>query len=139
MTTARLAALHGACLARPRPWTAAEFADLLNDPHVFLLNRPDAFLLGRVVVDEAELLTLAVAPAARRQGIARALLGEFAATSQARGAIRAFLEVAGDNGPAKALYRGAGWREAGKRRHYYGPELDAVIMVLDLGNAQQGG
>lgn len=139
MTPDRLAGLHGACFARPRPWTAVEFAALLESGHVFLLTGPDAFLLGRAVADEAELLTLAVAPAARRQGIARTLLAEFAATSRRRGAARAFLEVASDNAAARALYRGAGWREAGIRRRYHGPDLDAIVMVLELNHGQQGG
>lgn len=139
MTPDRLARLHGACFVRPRPWTAAEFAGLLDSPHVFVLSRPEGFLLGRVAADEAELLTLAVAPAARRRGIARGLLAGFAATSRARGAVRAFLEVAADNAPAQALYRGAGWREAGRRRRYYAADLDAVVMGLDLGRGQQGG
>lgn len=139
MTPERLACLHGACFVRPRPWSAVEFAGLLDGPHVFLLTRPKAFLLGRVIADEAELLTLAVAPAARRQGIARALMDEFAATSRARGAARAFLEVAADNAPAQALYRGGGWRDAGRRRAYYAPDLDGVVMVLNLRDVQQGG
>lgn len=139
MTPDRLAGLHRACFVRPRPWSAAEFAGLLDGPQVFLLTRPDAFLLGRVVADEAELLTLAVAPPARRQGIARALMAEFAATSRARAAARAFLEVAADNHPALALYRGGGWREAGRRKGYYAPDLDAVVMALTLRDAQQGG
>lgn len=139
MTPDQLAALHARCFACPRPWTGAEFAALLDSPHTFLLIRPQGFLLGRVVVDEAELLTLAVAPDARRQGIARDLAAEFAATSRARGAVHAFLEVAADNAPAQALYHAAGWRESGRRRRYYGPDLDAIAMTLDLAPVQQGG
>ena len=139
MTPDRLAHLHGLSFTRPRPWTAAEFAGLLDSPHAFLLARPKGFLLGHVVADQAELLTLAVAPDARRQGIARDLVAEFAATSRARGAARAFLEVAADNGPAQALYLAAGWRESGRRRRYYGPDLDAIVMTLDLDPGQEGG
>ena len=117
----------------------AEFADLLASPHAFLLTRPDGFLLGRLVVDEAEVLTLAVAPESRRQGIARDLMDNFAATSRDRGATRAFLEVAADNAPAQALYHGTGWRESGRRRRYYGPDLDAIVMALTLEPVQQGG
>ena len=139
MTPDGLAALHARCFVHPRPWSGAEFADLLNSPHAFLLTRPQGFLLGRTVADEAELLTLAVAPEARRRGIARALLAEFAATSQDRGATRAFLEVAADNGAARALYHAAGWGESGRRRRYYGPDLDAIVMTLALPPVQQGG
>lgn len=135
----RLAHLHGLCFTRPRPWNSGEFADLLDSPHVFLLTRPQGFLLGRTIVDEAELLTLAVAPDARRQGIACDLVTEFAATSRARGAARAFLEVAADNAPAQALYHAAGWKESGRRRRYYGSDLDALVMTLPLDPGEQGG
>lgn len=135
----QLADLHARCFTLPRSWSSAEFADLLASPHAFLLTRPHGFLLGRTVADEAELLTLAVAPEARRQGIARDLLAEFAATSRARGATRAFLEVAADNAPARALYRATGWREAGRRRRYYAPDLDAIVMDLPLDGPQEGG
>lgn len=129
MTPTDLAALHAACFAaHPRPWSAAEFADLLASPLNFLLSRPQGFLLGRTVADEAELLTLAVAPAARRQGIGAALLADFAATSRVRGATVAFLEVASDNAPAIALYTGAGWSRAGQRRNYYAPGIDALLL-----------
>ncbi|WP_207102105.1 ribosomal protein S18-alanine N-acetyltransferase [Paracoccus shandongensis] len=139
MTPDQLAALHARCFTLPRPWSAPAFAALLDSPHVFLLARPDGFLLGRTVADEAELLTLAVSPDARRQGIARDLVAEFAATSRARGATRAFLEVAADNAPAQALYAATGWRETGRRRRYYGPDLDAIVMELPLEDRQEGG
>ena len=139
MTTDGLAALHARCFNRPRPWRAADFAALLDSPRVFLLTRPSGFLMGRLVADEAELLTLAVDPAARRQGTGRALLRDFAATSCQGGAGRAFLEVAADNAAARALYCGEGWQESGRRRRYYGPDLDAIVMTLVLEPGQEGG
>ena len=133
MTPDDLAALHDRCFAtHPRPWSAAEFEALLAGPPNFLLTRPQGFLLGRVIADEAELLTLAVAPEARRQGLASALLAEFAATSRARGAREAFLEVASDNAAAMALYARADWEIIGKRRNYYVPGVDAVLMRRTL-------
>ena len=129
MTAGDLADLHIRCFqAHPRPWSAPEFESLLASPLNFLLSRPRGFLLGRSVADEAELLTLAVAPDARRTGIASELLREFAATSRARGAAQAFLEVASDNAGAIALYAGAGWRNAGRRRNYYASGIDALLM-----------
>jgi len=133
MTPADLAALHRLCFtSHPRPWTEAEFAALLAGPANFLLTRPGGFLLGRAFADEAELLTLAVGPDMRRRGLARALLAEFAATSQGRGARAAFLEVASDNAAAMALYAGTGWEFAGRRRNYYAPGVDAVVMRQGL-------
>ncbi|MDO5530331.1 MAG: GNAT family N-acetyltransferase [Paracoccus sp. (in: a-proteobacteria)] len=133
MAPAELARLHAACFTLPRPWTEAEFAALIAAKGAFLLTHEGAgFLLGRAIASEAELLTLAVAPEARRGGIARGLLARFAAAARRAGAESAFLEVAADNAPALALYQSAGWREAGRRRGYYAPGLDAAIMRLDL-------
>lgn len=127
-----LAALHARCFVLPRPWSEAEIAGILDARGAFLLRREAGFLIGRVIADEAELLTLAVAPEARRQGIAAALLREFAATARDRGAAGAFLEVASDNAAAHALYAGAGWRECGRRKSYYAPAIDALVMHLAL-------
>lgn len=142
MTPEALAALHARCFPEhslPRPWRAEEFAALLAQPGSLLLTRPGGFLLGRVILDEAELLTLAVAPEARRHGIGRDLCAEFAATSRARGAAHGFLEVASDNAPAQALYASTGWREAGRRRGYYGPGRDALVLRRAFAAAQEGG
>lgn len=129
MTPGALALLHLRCFStHPRPWSAPEFADLLNSPLNFLLTRPQGFLLGRAVAGEAELLTLAVAPEARRQGIGAALLADFVVASRARGATDAFLEVAADNAGAIALYASRGWAAAGRRRNYYAPGIDAILM-----------
>lgn len=133
MTPDDLARLHAACFPqRPRAWSAQEFADLLRSPGCFPVTRPNSFLLGRIVLDEAELLTLAVAPAARRKGLGRALLREFETLAAARGATRAFLEVASDNPAAHALYLGAGWLVQGVRRDYHAPGLHAQVMTRQL-------
>ena len=108
MRPAVLAALHARCFTMPRPWSEAEFAELLESPHAFLVTAPGGFLLGRVIAGEAELLTVAVAPESRRRGTGRALLQAFSEAARARAADTAFLEVAEDNAPARALYRAAG-------------------------------
>lgn len=132
---ARLAALHAACFtSHPPPWPASGFAGLLADPAVFLIEAPQALLLGRAAAGEAELLTLATAPAARRHGYARRLLAEFDAEARRRAALTAFLEVAEDNAPARALYAGAGWAQVGRRPRYYGPTA-ALILRKDLAPA----
>lgn len=134
MTPEAMAALHARCFdSTPRPWSAAEFAELQESYGVFLLTDQAAFLLGRVIADEAELLTLAVAPESRRGGLGRALTARFAAKAREKAASTAFLEVAEDNHGAKALYHGLGWREAGRRRGYYGTGRDALILRLALG------
>jgi ribosomal-protein-alanine N-acetyltransferase len=136
MTPDSLAALHARTFVTPRPWTAAAFAALAADPLAFLLVEGDAgFLVGRAAAGEAELLTLAVAPEARRRGLGRRLVARFVYQARARGATDAFLEVAADNAPAIALYHAAGFVEAGRRRAYYGPATDALILRRALGPA----
>ena len=138
MDPAKLALLHAAAFTAPPPWPASAFAGCLADPTAFLLVAPDeqAFLLGRVVADEAEILTLATHPTARRQGHARALLARFLAEARRRGAIRAHLEVAEDNTAARALYAGCGFGAAGRRPGYYrapgGPAIAALILTCAL-------
>ncbi|WP_163847264.1 GNAT family N-acetyltransferase [Pseudooceanicola aestuarii] len=132
----RLAALHHAAFTTPRPWRAAEIASFLNDASCFLLEAPDAFLLGRVIAGEAELLTLAVAPVARRRGLGRALVADFAEQARTRGATAAFLEVSAENSAARTLYLACGWQVTGRRRQYYrtpdGSRVDAEIMGISL-------
>lgn len=137
MTPADLATLHGRCFVTPRPWGADEFVDFLADPLCFLLVEADAgFLLGRVAAGEAELLTIAVAPEARRRGLGRKLLARFIYQARLRAAESAFLEVAEDNAAAKALYLAAGFGESGRRKGYYyapdGTRSDALVMVRAL-------
>ncbi|MFD1882204.1 GNAT family N-acetyltransferase [Paracoccus pacificus] len=143
MTPARMAAIHAASFTNPRPWSEPEFAAFLATPGVFALSGRDGFLLGRTILDEAELLTLAVEPAARRAGTGGRLTQAFADAARGRGARRAFLEVAADNLAAQALYLANGWQVAGRRKGYYRlaghPPLDAVLMNLTLGPGQESG
>lgn len=134
-----MAALHGASFTMPRPWRADEFRALLSSPRVFALTEgTQGLLLGQVVVDEAELLTIAVYPTQRGQGMGRRLMQAFLAEAARRGATSAFLEVAADNAAALALYLACGFARTGQRRGYYhGPSgaVDAVLMARPLGPA----
>ena len=132
MTPEDLARIHAASFTRPRPWNADEFRALLAEPANFLITRDSGLLLGRSILDEAELMTLAVAPEGRRAGTGAALLAAFEDRARARGAVTAFLEVASDNAAAQALYARAGWQNAGRRRDYYGGGVDAVVMLKAL-------
>ena len=131
-----MAALHAASFTTPRPWSAPEFRSLLADPAVFAETAAGGFALGRAAVGEAELLTLAVAPEARRRGIGRVLLAAFEAKAACRGARACFLEVAADNAAALGLYRGAGYADAGRRPAYFrrpdGSRCDAIVLCRAL-------
>lgn len=134
MTPESLAALHARAFVAPPPWSAASFAALLGSPHVFLHADPEgrAFVLGRVIADEAEVLTLATAREARRTGLARALMAAFEAEARTRGAVSGFLEVAEDNSPARGLYAACGWALAGRRPGYYRRAGEQAIAALIL-------
>ena len=127
---------HRAFAGQSRAWEAAEFAALLETAPCFAVGEPRAFALGRVIADEAELLTLATDPEARRQGLARACLAAFETEAHDRGATHAFLEVAEINDAALALYLAAGYQPSARRTGYYrledGGRADALILTKAL-------
>jgi ribosomal-protein-alanine N-acetyltransferase len=140
VTPDALADLHRRSFQTPPPWSAADFSGLLADPLCFLLVEGDAgFLLGRAVAGEAELLTLAVLPEARRRGLGRKLVARFLYQARLRGAERAFLEVSAENAGALALYESAGFSPVGRRKGYYqtpgAPAIDALVLQRDLAGA----
>ena len=130
-----LARLHAASF--DAPWSAEDIAVLLGGPGGFGLVAGDAraFLLGRVVADEAEILTVAVDPPHRGGAIGSALVEAAARFAASIGASRLFLEVAVDNVAALALYHRCGFEPAGRRTGYYRrPEgaIDALVLRRDL-------
>lgn len=110
-------------------------ADALNRVAVarltFLAEDRDGAPLGVVLaVAERGLLgiyDLAVRPEARRQGIGARLVARCLAEGAARGCRLAWLQVTAENGPARALYRGMGFRR-GYGYHYRLPQ-EASGMV----------
>ncbi len=129
-----LAALHALAFPPGAAWGAEAIAIMLGLPGGFGLWRPgEGFVLARAAGGEAEVLTLAIAPAARRRGLGRALVARALALAIAPGgADAAFLEVAEDNAAALALYRGCGFREVGRRPRYYADGTAALVMRRDL-------
>lgn len=128
-----MALLHAAAFPRCEQWAAAAFAAQLGLPGVFgLLDERGGLALARVVADEAELLTLAVHPDARRRGLGRTLLGTALDEAARRGAVAMFLEVAESNAPARALYASAGFAPVGVRPGYYHPGVDALVLHVAL-------
>ncbi len=134
---ALLAALHEAAFAPADRWSAQAIGMLVVLPGHFALlaecdGTPAGFALGRVAAEEAEVLTLAVHPAARRGGIGAALMRALMEESACRGAGEVFLEVSAGNDAARALYAGLGAAEAGRRRRYYPDGSDALVLRLPL-------
>jgi ribosomal-protein-alanine N-acetyltransferase len=139
---AALAAIHATGFERG--WDALEFERLLADPTVIChaarsagSGPPLGFAMSRQILDEAEVLTVAVAPAQRGRGIARTLMTAHLGRLAGRGVKTLFLEVADDNLAALRLYRGFGFEEVGRRSGYYARRgqapATALIMRRPLG------
>jgi [ribosomal protein S18]-alanine N-acetyltransferase len=92
-----------------------------------------AAVLAPPGASDADVLTIAVAEAARGRGAGRALLQRLLSAAAARGASRVFLEVRADNPVATALYASTGFEVVGRRPRYYQPDdVDALVMRLEL-------
>jgi [ribosomal protein S18]-alanine N-acetyltransferase len=124
-------------------WSPADLAATLNLPGVkarlaFAGDQPGGFTLTYHLPDEAELLMVAVAPARRRQGIARALMQDSATHAKHAGLSALFLEVRDSNDAARALYASLGFVPIGRRKAYYRGKdnqlRDAVSLRLPLGS-----
>jgi len=128
-----MAAIHAAAFPPSDAWGPAVIAAQLGQPGVFgLIDESGGMLLARIAADEAEILTLAVCPEARRHGIARALLAEAVSQARARGAARLLLEVSALNEAACRLYETTGFMRVGLRKRYYADGADALILALPL-------
>lgn len=142
-----IAALHGGAFARG--WSDGEFQNLINDEKVISLiardmskqpSKPIGFMLIRWVLDEAEILTIAVSKEAQRSGVGFALIDEGLRRLHAMRIAALFLEVEEGNQPALKLYRKMGFKKVGRRDNYYGktePVLGekpkaALVMRRDL-------
>ena len=136
-----LAEIHAGAFARP--WSAVEFERMLADDHVtadglFVPRNlePGGFVLSRRVGDEAEILSVAIAPDLRGRNCGRPLLAGHL-ESLAREAVRRIhLEVEEGNVRALALYRRVGFQEVGRRVGYYlkpdGSRATALTMSRPL-------
>ncbi len=131
----RAAKLHDLCFAKA--WDGHEIAALLARPGTGLIEdvtncaaKPQTrgFVLFRHVRDEAEILTLCVAPSFRRSGIAGRLIRALKDHLRQLGVENLFLEVDETNRRAFELYRACGFAAAGYRKDYYGSGRHGLIM-----------
>lgn len=136
---AAIAALHAASFRRG--WSEQEVEGLLTDRYVIAHRamagaRMAGFIISRLVVDEAEILSVAVAAARRGRGLARALLTLHLRRLAGLGARAVFLEVDEHNTAAIRLYYRAGFREISRRPNYYpmadGKTAAALVLRRDL-------
>lgn len=121
-------------------WTAAQCSGALALPGSLLLiaktdDAVTAFALARSIIDEAELLLLAVRPDWQRLGTGSALLAHLIGNLREQRVKTLHLEVRADN-PARAFYLRHGFRKVGVRRDYYrgpaGQRTDAVTLLCNL-------
>ena len=120
-------------LAFPVPWRASSF---LKGPSyrgwsLKLGERTLAFLYVQKVLDEAEIIRIAVVPEWRRRGLANRLWEVLVRHPGGCDPARVFLEVAAANAPARAFYERLGFRVSGRRAGYYGPGEDALNMIWE--------
>jgi ribosomal-protein-alanine N-acetyltransferase len=96
---------------------------------------PAGFVLTRHVLDEEELLLIAVIPGARRRGVGAALIEHLFSAARMRGVARIFLEMRRGN-PAIHLYQMFGFEPIGERRNYYrmanGERIDAITFARSI-------
>ncbi len=126
-----LAAVHAVAFPPLERWDAAAFAALLATPGCCGVVAEGGLALLRIAGDEAEVLTLAVAPGWRRLGLGRRLLSAGLGEAARGGAAAALLEVAPNNVAARQLYAAAGFAEVGRRRAYYPDGGDALVLRLE--------
>jgi ribosomal-protein-alanine N-acetyltransferase len=133
----QILALEQACFSMP--WTENMLEDALFDPNACFIVAEDreGGVLGyaglHAILDEGYIDNVAVEEAARRHGVASALLDVFCRFGEVNLAFLT-LEVRASNQPAIALYEKHGFQRVGLRKGYYQhPREDAVIMTREFG------
>ena len=129
---AQVAALEKACFTTP--WSENSVrAELTNPLSLWLVAVDHGEVVGYVgsqsVMDEADMMNVAVSDSYRRKGIARQLVGALITALDKRGVLSLTLEVRTSNEPAKQLYKQIGFEQVGRRPNYYrNPKEDALIL-----------
>jgi ribosomal-protein-alanine N-acetyltransferase len=126
-------------LVMPNPWSEQAFKSSINAGHgCYSLTRGKFMVAVAVVsqvVDEAELLTIAVAKQEQGKGLATVFLHDLLAILKRQSAKQCMLEVMESNIAAITLYYGMGFRQIAKRKAYYKTKhgtFDAIVMRLDF-------
>ena len=128
----QVAALEKECFIDP--WSQRSVASELDNPlALWLVWEEDGQVLGYVgsqtVLDETDMMNVAVSAQARRRGIAQALVEALVLRLKQRGSRCLTLEVRASNAPAICLYEKLGFRQVGRRPNYYShPKEDGLIL-----------
>lgn len=125
--------------ADPFGWTLRNFSDAHASGNTLTVLTVDGVTSGIAavmhVLDESELLEIAVQPAMQGRGYGKALLAQAIALARRNGAVRMFLEVRESNARARKMYTSFGFEETGRRRNYYPTENgreDAILMTAQF-------
>lgn len=117
-------------------WSEDALRELVENDGVLVLTEPGlpclAYAAFRTVLDEAELLRVAVRQEARRRGLARRILQRGIEILAERGVVICHLEVRDDNTPALRLYEALGFGRVGRRPSYYAGGCDAALLSKPL-------
>ena len=129
---AQVAELEKICFSDP--WSENSVASELKNPlSCWLVAEEEGVVAGYIgsqtVMDESDMMNVAVHPDHRRKGIAAALVNELVEALKKRESHCLTLEVRASNEPAKALYEKLGFTQVGLRKNYYrNPKEDALIL-----------
>lgn len=116
------------------PWSRKSFLETLGLPHaIYVVAEQEGQIAGYCgcyqILEEAEIVNVAVDKALRRKGIGRRMLTELMRLGEERGAFAYTLEVRSSNTPAIRLYESLGFKSLGVRKNFYEkPTEDAIIM-----------
>ena len=129
---AQIAQLEKICFSDP--WSERSIASELDNKLAFWLVAVEGetvagYIGSQTVIDETDMMNVAVHPDFRRQGIAEALVNKLVENLKKLGSRCLTLEVRASNAPAIALYEKQGFSEIGRRKNYYrNPKEDALIL-----------
>ena len=129
---AQIAQLEKICFSDP--WSERSIASELDNKLAFWLVATEGetvagYIGSQTVMDETDMMNVAVHPDFRRRGIAEALVTGLVEALKTKGSHCLTLEVRASNDPAKALYEKLGFTQVGLRKNYYrNPKEDACIL-----------
>lgn len=132
----QLAEMEQLCFSDP--WSRESLAEELTNPlSVYYICEAGDRVLGyigtRMILDECEIVNVAVRPEERRKHIASMLLEWLLEDVRARKIVRIDLEVRESNLPAQKCYEAAGFTPVGRRKNYYeSPKEDALLMAREI-------
>ena len=128
-----LSAIHARAFPEDEFWEERIIAGQLSQPGVFgFIDVRGGMILARYAADEAEVLTIAVVPEQRQQGLGASLVAAAAEEARRHGAVTLFLEVSTRNPAARGLYQRLGFVQVGRRRGYYADGSDALTLSKTL-------